>query len=86
MSSTLLTINDIRQRLNCATSTIYRWMEVGEFPKQIKIGGMARWTEKDISDFLERAVKRRNDAGPRPKAMRRGRKAHFPIQSNKKPT
>ena len=76
MADNLLTISDIRTRLNCATSTIYRWMEQDEFPKPIKIGGMARWPEQDLEDFLERAVQRRNDAGPRPANVRRGRKTH----------
>lgn len=70
----LLTIEDIKRQLNCATSTVYRWIEKEEFPPPIKIGGMARWQREDLEQFLAAAVRRRCDAGPRPANVRRGRK------------
>lgn len=81
MNSELLTISDIKSQLHCAQSTIYRWIERGEFPKPLKIGGLARWTLEDFDTFKANAVQRRNDAGPRPKTVRRGR----PIHSYNKP-
>jgi len=84
MAEKFINIDDIRERLNCATSTIYRWIEQGHFPQPIKIGGMARWTEGDFEAFIEKAVKRRNDAGPRPVAVRRGRPIHSAVQRTKK--
>lgn len=76
MPTNFLTIHDIRDRLNCATSTIYRWMDLGEFPKPIKFGGMARWSEEDYQKFVRDAEQRRNDAGLRPKNVLRGRPNH----------
>jgi len=84
MSTELLTINEIRDQLNCATSTIYRWIDQDAFPKPVKIGGMARWTREDLEVFLSNAVKRRNDPGPRPCGIRRGRKTHSRNKPRKK--
>lgn len=76
MNTELLTIADIKSQLNCAQSTIYRWIEQGEFPKPLKIGGLARWTKEDLETYKDNAVQRRNDAGLRPKSIRRGRPPH----------
>ena len=76
MAQEFFTIQEVRDQFKCATSTIYRWMEQGVFPRPVEFGGMARWTDEDITDFLNSAVQRRNDAGPRPNEVRRGRKTH----------
>ena len=59
MENNLLSIKDIRRRLNCATSTIYRWIEEDHFPRPMRLGGMARWEEADVEAFLERAKAKR---------------------------
>ena len=84
MSKELLTISDVRQRLNCATSTIYRWMEKDEFPRPLKLGGLVRWRNEDLEEFCANAVQRRNDAGLRPVNVRRGRKTHSLNRPRKK--
>lgn len=76
MSEEFISIGEIRARLSCATSTVYRWIEQGHFPPPVKIGGMARWTEEDYEGFINKAVKRRSDAGMRPAGIRRGRPSH----------
>lgn len=76
MSEDFYNIEDVRAEFKCAASTIYRWIEQGAFPKPVKFGRMTRWTAKDIQDFKDMAIQRRNDAGPRPPSIRRGRPAH----------
>ncbi|MFD0858720.1 helix-turn-helix transcriptional regulator [Roseovarius aquimarinus] len=76
MPENFINIDELCKRLNCATSTIYRWIEQGHFPRPIKIGGMARWSEGDYDGFVQEAVQRRNDAGLRPRSVRRGRPTH----------
>lgn len=73
MSQEFYNIEEVRAEFKCATSTIYRWIDQGVFPKPVKFGRMARWTDDDIQDFKDSAVQRRNDAGPRPASIRRGR-------------
>lgn len=70
MAGRLLSIKEIRQRINCATSTVYRWMEQDHFPRPLRIGGMARWEEQDIDGFLERAKLRRTKSGVKPRGVR----------------
>lgn len=79
MQSKLLTVKDLRTRLNCATSTIYRWMENGHFPRPIRLCGMVRWEEEDVNAFLEAAKMRRTKYGMRPEGVRRpGRPEAYP--------
>lgn len=80
MDRPFLTVKDVCSRLNCATSTIYRWLDKGIFPQPMRIGGMVRWTEEDIEAFTRSADEKRKERGPRPAGIRRGRplshKAH----------
>lgn len=80
MNDMLLTIQDVTKRLNCATSTVYRWMKLEKFPRPMNFGGMVRWTEGDLIRFITEADQRRGDRGPRPSGSRRGR----PVGSFKK--
>jgi predicted DNA-binding transcriptional regulator AlpA len=79
MKSKLLTVKDLRLRLNCATSTIYRWMDEDYFPRPLRLGGMARWEEEDVNAFLEKAKLRRTKSGLKPQGIRRpGRPSAYP--------
>ena len=78
MSKEFYNIEEVCAKLKCAPSTVYRWIAQDEFPEPVKFGRMARWTSDDLNDFLDVAVQRRNDAGPRPAAIRRGRPPFSP--------
>lgn len=73
MHETLLTVQDVTKRLNCATSTLYRWQKLGKFPRPLNIGGMVRWKEEDLRNFIAQADLGRKERGPRPSGIRRGR-------------
>lgn len=88
MTEQLINITQVRDRFKCSTSTVYRWIERDLFPKPIKIGGMARWSEHDLDEFVKTAVKRRGGQGLYPKGHRAGRppyggKPKFPIKKKK---
>ncbi len=71
MDDNLLTIKEVRRYLNCATSTIYRWMDANHFPRPLRLGGMARWEKRDVEEFLESAKLRRTKYGVKPIGVRR---------------
>lgn len=71
MEDNLLTIKEVRRYLNCATSTIYRWMDENHFPRPLRLGGMARWEKRDIEEFLENAKLRRTKYGVKPLGVHR---------------
>ncbi len=52
-SKHFITIFDIANRYSISTSTIWRWIKLGKFPKGKKIGGTARWRLSDLEKFEE---------------------------------
>ncbi|UGA40862.1 AlpA family phage regulatory protein [Chromobacterium haemolyticum] len=46
-------IKEVRERTGLGTTTIYRKMDNGSFPKQIKLGErVAVWLESEINDWI----------------------------------
>jgi len=56
-----LPVGEVAKLMSCAVPTVYRWVAAGEFPKQLKFGGSARWSLKEIKSFIE---KKKIDGGP----------------------
>ena len=52
---TLLNDRDVCTFVNCARSTLWRWVAQGDFPKPLKIGGMSRWKRSTVEQFLDKA-------------------------------
>ena len=51
---TLLTGQELAERLGCSYRTMLRWVKQGVVPPGIRIGRRAmRWRESDISDWIE---------------------------------
>ena len=47
-----------------AKSTIYKWTRLGEFPKQIQLGGKSVvWNERDVIDWMNSRSQQRPEAG-----------------------
>lgn len=52
-----LTIKEVKERIPKGTSTIYRWMEEGRFPRAHSIGpGSVAWLEREIVEWMRSAV------------------------------
>lgn len=46
-------IKEVRERTGLGTTTIYRKIDNGSFPKQIKLGErVAVWLESEINDWI----------------------------------
>lgn len=51
----LLRLRDVKDRTGVSHSTIYRWMDAGEFPRPIKLSeACVRWREADLNEWIER--------------------------------
>ena len=47
-----LTVEEVAQRFNVSTDSIYRWKREGDFPKAVKLSpGTVRWRLTDIVDW-----------------------------------
>ena len=54
MSNKLLTVSEVTQTIGVATSTLYRWMHNGNFPRGIKLGpACTRWRSIEIEQWIQ---------------------------------
>lgn len=37
-------------------TTLYKWMNTGDFPKSIKIGGSVRWVSGEVEAWIEEKI------------------------------
>ena len=58
-SETLLTFPQVSARVGLGSTTIYARMACGTFPKQVKVGGGARWVESEIDAWIADLIKSR---------------------------
>ena len=54
----LLTLTEIVEWIKVSESTIYRWMDEGNFPRPLKLGPRSkqspmRWIRRDVSDWIK---------------------------------
>lgn len=53
----VLKLKEVMEITSLGSSTIYRHMDNGTFPRQIKLGGLrVGWMESDINQWLERRM------------------------------
>lgn len=48
-----MTGKDLSARLSVSIKSVYRWMQLGQFPRQVKFGRSARWSYADVFAWLE---------------------------------
>jgi prophage regulatory protein len=53
MTEKLLTIREVTEIVGFKKSTIYKFMNEGKFPKQVKIGKSSRWKMSEIKQWME---------------------------------
>jgi len=56
----LMSKNEVLAKVRISSATMYRRIERGEFPKQIKLGRNSYWIESEIVAFLESLMDNRN--------------------------
>lgn len=55
MKERLLRLRDVTNKTGMGSSTIYRKMNDGEFPRPVRISpAMVRWRESDIDSWISR--------------------------------
>ncbi len=54
-----LRIKDVLKRVPVSRNTIYRMMNKGEFPKNIELGSVSVWIEKEVDDWMDAKVSAR---------------------------
>lgn len=61
--NTLIKLPAVKERTTLSTSEIYRRIEAGTFPKQIKLGAKAvAWLEHEIDTWISEAVEQSRPA------------------------
>jgi prophage regulatory protein len=54
----LIRLAEVKRRTGISTSTIYRWMSRGMFPRAHPIGDhIAAWSEAEIEEWIETKVR-----------------------------
>lgn len=54
MSDKLLRRQEVESRTGLSRSTIYEWMNRGEFPRPIALGSrLVAWRESDVAAWIE---------------------------------
>lgn len=54
MANTLLRRPEVEARTGLARSTIYKWIQEGNFPQPVKLGSrIVAWRESDVNAWME---------------------------------
>ena len=52
-----LRLPEVQEMTGLSTSTIYRWMTEGTFPKQIQLGSRSVvWLESDVTKWMDQRI------------------------------
>lgn len=52
MNTQLLTHDDVQKIAKVSRRTIYNWIRKGQFPPSVRVGGLARWLEEDVQEWV----------------------------------
>ncbi|MFD1009078.1 helix-turn-helix transcriptional regulator [Oceanisphaera ostreae] len=56
-STTFIKLPAVKERTSLSTSEIYRRIEAGTFPTQVKLGAKAvAWLEHEINDWINQTI------------------------------
>ena len=55
----LISLSEVTNQIRISSATVYRLIERGEFPKQIKLGQRSFWDQSEIDSYLHRVAARR---------------------------
>lgn len=61
--NTFIKLTEVKRRTTLSTTEIYRRIEAGEFPKQIKLGAKAvAWLEHEIQAWIDERIAESREA------------------------
>ncbi|MGK0736607.1 helix-turn-helix transcriptional regulator [Yokenella regensburgei] len=49
-------LKEVCRAVGFTKTSIYKWMDTGEFPKSIKIGRCVRWASNEIDDWIAKKI------------------------------
>lgn len=56
-NNTLIKLPAVKERTSLSTSEIYRRIEAGTFPAQVKLGAKAvAWLEHEVNDWINQTI------------------------------
>lgn len=58
----LVSVRDTADQLGCSVATVWRRVADGSIPKPVKIGGITRWSQSELSALIEDAKAEREAA------------------------
>lgn len=58
-SDALIHLAEVKAMTGVSKATIYRWTKTGKFPAPAKIGGIARWSRTEVSEWIAQALANR---------------------------
>lgn len=61
----LMRLAEVRARVGISRTTVYRWIQVGKFPKPVKLGILDAWLESEIETWIEQRIFDRDTAQKR---------------------
>ncbi len=54
-----LRIKQVLERVPVSRNTIYRMMQKGDFPKNVEIGSVSFWIEREVDEWMDSKVSAR---------------------------
>ena len=51
-ATTLMTIKEVAQLLNCSERTVYRLNDAGRMPRPVRLGALVRWNLCEIEQWI----------------------------------
>ena len=52
-----LRMREVIEMVGVSRATIYRWMDAGDFPRSIALGGNSiAWSEKSVQEWMESRI------------------------------
>ena len=54
-------MREVSEMVGVSRATIYRWMDAGDFPRSIALGGNSiAWSEKSVQEWMESRINSTN--------------------------
>lgn len=50
-------LKEVCRAVGFKKTSIYRWMNAGEFPKAIKIGSCVRWSSTEVEEWIAEKIR-----------------------------
>lgn len=60
MTYKLLRLSQIKEKTGLGRSMIYNYIQIGEFPKPLKLKRVALWVESEVDQWVEDLIKKRS--------------------------